>query len=127
MMRRFDLPIFLYTLAKYKITDLTLVPPIAIAILMNELTHTHPFLKSLRAASCGAAPLDKDVQGRIRGLLADGSPITQVWGMTETSCIATMFPYPEDDETGSVGRLVANVEAKFVPSFPILQCMYVWR
>ncbi|KAL2787229.1 hypothetical protein BJX66DRAFT_328026 [Aspergillus keveii] len=114
MMRRFDLPVFLSTFEKYGITDLTLVPPIAIAILMSELTHSRPFLKSVRTASCGAAPLDKDVQGRIQKLLGEGAPFTQVWGMTETSCIATMFPYPEDDNTGSVGRLVPNVEAKLI-------------
>jgi hypothetical protein len=28
-----------------------------------------------------------------------------------------MFAYPEDDKTGSVGRLIANVEAKLVLSF----------
>jgi acyl-CoA synthetase (AMP-forming)/AMP-acid ligase II len=116
MMRRFDLPVFLRTFEKYGITDLTLVPPIAIAILMSELTHSRPFLKSVRTASCGAAPLDKDVQARIQKLLGPGAPFTQVWGMTETSCIATMFPYPEDDNTGSVGRLVPNVEAKYAVS-----------
>ncbi|KAL5339936.1 hypothetical protein BJX70DRAFT_362323 [Aspergillus crustosus] len=114
MMRRFDLPLFLHTLEKYAITDLTLVPPIAIAVLMSELTHTRPFLKSVRAAICGAAPLDKDLQGRIRELLGEEAPFTQVWGMTETSCIAMNFPYPERDETGSVGRLIPNVEAKLV-------------
>jgi acyl-CoA synthetase (AMP-forming)/AMP-acid ligase II len=114
MMRRFDLPVFLSTIQKYKITDLTLVPPIAIAVLMNQLTHTQPFLKSIRMATCGAAPLDKDVQGRIQKLLGEKAPFTQVWGMTETSCIAMNFPYPEADTTGSVGRLIPNVEAKYV-------------
>ncbi|KAL3455870.1 putative AMP-binding enzyme [Aspergillus heterothallicus] len=114
MMRRFDLPTFLATFIAHRITDLTLVPPIAIALLMNELTHSKPFLRSVRVATCGAAPLDKDVQQRIKSLLGEGAPFTQVWGMTETSCIATMFPYPEDDDTGSVGRLVPNVQAKLV-------------
>ncbi|KAL4779644.1 hypothetical protein BJX76DRAFT_365074 [Aspergillus varians] len=114
LMRRFDLPTFLAAFEKWKVTDLTLVPPIAITVLMNKLTHTRPFLKSVRVATCGAAPLDKDVQARIKRLLGDGAPFTQVWGMTETSCIATMFPYPEDDNTGSVGRLIPNVQAKLV-------------
>jgi acyl-CoA synthetase (AMP-forming)/AMP-acid ligase II len=34
--------------------------------------------------------------------------------MTETSCIATMFPYPEKDFTGGVGRLIPNLTAKLV-------------
>ncbi|KAL4962082.1 acyl--CoA ligase [Aspergillus stella-maris] len=114
IMRRFELSTFLHTFEKYSITDLTLVPPIAIAILMNDLTHSRPFLKSARIATCGAAPLDKGVQARIRRLMAPGAPFTQVWGMTETSCIATMFPYPEGDESGSVGWLVGNVETKLV-------------
>lgn len=114
MMRRFDLPVFLNTFEKYNITDLGLVPPIAIAVLMNQLTHTRPFLKSVKTATCGAAPLDKGVQARIQKLLSDGAPFTQVWGMTETTCIAMNFPYPEGDDTGSVGWLIANVEAKYV-------------
>ncbi|KAL4955775.1 hypothetical protein BDW69DRAFT_182240 [Aspergillus filifer] len=114
IMRRFELSTFLHTFEKYAITDLTLVPPIAIAILMNDLTHSRPFLKSARVATCGAAPLDKGVQARIRKLMAPGAPFTQVWGMTETSCIATMFPYPEGDESGSVGWFVGNVEAKLI-------------
>ncbi|KAF9891853.1 hypothetical protein FE257_003338 [Aspergillus nanangensis] len=114
MMRRFDLPLFLKTAEQYQITDLAVVPPIVIAILMTPLTHTRPWLKSVTAASVGAAPLDKDAQAKFRALLAEGAPCTQVWGMTETSCVATMFPFPEKDETGSIGRLIPNVEAKLV-------------
>ncbi|KAL2861201.1 acyl--CoA ligase [Aspergillus lucknowensis] len=114
MMRRFDLALFLAAAEKYQVTDVTFVPPIAIAVLMSPLTRTRPFLKSVKAAVCGAAPLDKDVQARVRGLLGDGAPFTQVWGMTELSCVATMIPFPEHDDSGSVGRLISNVEAKLV-------------
>ncbi|KAJ0422950.1 hypothetical protein BJY00DRAFT_62817 [Aspergillus carlsbadensis] len=114
MMRRFDLPTFLSTVERYAITDLTLVPPIAIAIVMTDLTHSRPWLKSVRLAHCGAAPLDKDVQARVQKLLAPGARFTQVWGMTETSCIGIMFPLAEDDGSGSVGRLVPNLEAKLI-------------
>lgn len=40
--------------------------------------------------------------------------ICQVWGMSETSCIATMFYYPDFDDTGSVGRFIPNCDAKLV-------------
>jgi acyl-CoA synthetase (AMP-forming)/AMP-acid ligase II len=113
-MRRFDLALYLQACLKYKITDLTLVPPLAIALLMNDMTYEKPYLRSVRSAACGAAPLDKSVQGRLRKLLGPGTPFTQVWGMTETTCIATSFIYPETDDTGSVGRLIANLEAKYV-------------
>lgn len=112
MMRRFDLEGYLSTVERFDVTDLAMVPPIVIAILMSPLSQKRPFLRKVRLAACGAAPLDKDVQARFRSLMGDDSPFTQVWGMTETSCIATMFPFPEHDDTGSVGRLIPNLEAK---------------
>ncbi|RMJ23667.1 AMP-binding enzyme [Aspergillus sp. HF37] len=114
VMRRFDLEEFLVTMEKYQITDLTMVPPIAIAILMSPISHKRPFLKNVRLAACGAAPLDKDVQARFRALMGNDVPFTQVWGMTETSCVATMFAFPEHDDTGSVGRQIPNLEAKLI-------------
>jgi acyl-CoA synthetase (AMP-forming)/AMP-acid ligase II len=114
MLRRFDLETYLATVEKYNVTDLAMVPPIVIAIHMSPLSQKKPYLKKTKAAACGAAPLDKNVQARFRSLMGDDSPFTQVWGMTETSCVATMFPYPEHDDTGSVGRLIPNLEAKCV-------------
>ncbi|KAJ5921644.1 hypothetical protein N7454_009118 [Penicillium verhagenii] len=111
MMRRFDLEQFLVSVEKYNITDLTLVPPIVIAILMAPISQKRPFLKNVRAAACGAAPLDKDVQARFRSMIGDGSPFVQVWGMTETSCVATMFPYPEHDDTGLIDDEGRNISA----------------
>jgi len=40
--------------------------------------------------------------------------MTQVWGMTEASCIVTRFEYPEDDLTGSIGRPMPNIDMKIV-------------
>ncbi|KAJ5170979.1 AMP-dependent synthetase/ligase [Penicillium coprophilum] len=114
MMRRFDLETYLATVEKYNITDLSLVPPLVIGILMSPLSQKRPYLQKTRLAGCGAAPLDKNVQARFRALMGTNSPFTQVWGMTETCCIATRFPYPEHDDTGSVGRLVPNLEAKLI-------------
>lgn len=34
--------------------------------------------------------------------------------MTETSCIATRFPWPQTDTTGSVGRPLRNLDLKLV-------------
>ena len=34
--------------------------------------------------------------------------------MTETSCVATKFPWPEDDATGAVGRPIPNLDIKLV-------------
>ncbi|QKX61466.1 uncharacterized protein TRUGW13939_08614 [Talaromyces rugulosus] len=114
MMRRFDLELFLQTTEKYHVTEMTMVPPIVLAVVMSPFTRTRPFLKSVRYAGCGAAPLDKDLQARLLQLMNDDASFTQVWGMTESSCIATMFPHTERDDTGSVGRLIPNLEIKLV-------------
>ncbi|KAK0973524.1 hypothetical protein LTR54_017331 [Friedmanniomyces endolithicus] len=80
---------------------------------MSPLSRTQS-LKSIRQATCGAAPLDKEQQARFKDLLAEDAQVTQVWGMTETTCITTMFRWPEDDVSGSVGMLVPHMEAKLV-------------
>lgn len=112
MMRRFELHAFLEANEKFGATELGMVPPIVVAIVMSPFSRTRPFLKSIRNVTCGAAPLDKGLQARLLELVEPGVPFNQVWGMTETSCIATMFAYPEKDDTGSVGRLIPNLEAK---------------
>lgn len=113
VMRRFDLIAFLEGIQRLKISDLTVVPPMAIAIIMSEASRKYD-LTSLRRANCGAAPLDAGAQARLQALMEKGSPFTQVWGMTETSCVCSQFSYPEDDVTGSVGYMLPGVDAKLV-------------
>jgi 4-coumarate--CoA ligase len=115
VLRRFDLESFLRLLEQYEIPEISVVPPIVIATIMSPLNQRYSLKKSVNAL-CGAAPLDKDSQRRFLSLMGPDSRCTQVWGMTETSCIATRFPWPENDTTGSVGRFVPNMEAKYVSS-----------
>lgn len=114
IMRRFELGSYLRFVKQYAVTDLIVVPPILTAILASDSPGRETGLKKVRNVVCGAAPLDKDTQSRVvRELLPEGVPLTQGWGMTEMCCAAMMLPYPEVDATGSVGRLVPNVEAKY--------------
>ena len=112
VMRRFELEPFLANIEKFKITEFGVVPPIVIAIIMSGLGKKYS-LKSVKAVQCGAAPLGKESQEKLRQLLAPGATVLQVWGMTETSCIGSMFHYPEEDDTGSVGRMLPNLDAKY--------------
>lgn len=111
VMRRFELEPFFATIEKFKINEVGIVPPIAIAIIMSGLAKKYS-LGSVRQVSIGAAPLGKEPQMRLRELLPKGALCNQVWGMTETSCVASMFHFPEDDDTGSVGRMIPNLDAK---------------
>lgn len=111
VLRRFELEPFLKAYQDYKITDMRIVPTIVIATIMSPITKNYS-LRSVQWASCGAAPLGKEAQSKMRELLAPGAVFSQVWGMTETSCIATKFYHPESDDTGSVGRLLPNLDGK---------------
>lgn len=113
IMKRFDLAEYLRLIEKYNITDLIVAPPIISAILACDYPNKKRSLSNLKSVVCGAAPLGKESQTRFQSLLAEEVPVTQGWGMTETCCASTMLPYPETDDTGSVGRLIPNLEAKY--------------
>ena len=111
VMRRFDLEPFLKYIEQYQLTDLLMVPPLVLAVIMSPLRNKYS-MKSVRNAACGAAPLEKGPQSRFQALLSPDATFTQVWGMTEASCVGTMFFPGEDDSEGSVGRPIANLEMK---------------
>ena len=115
-MRRYDPGTFLKMCAQHQITDLTLVPPQVISLLAHPLppAQKQQLLKSVKLAYGGAAPLDAVTQSKLQKLLPQGSPFTQVLGMTETSCFASILPYPEGDDTGSVGRFLPNLDVKLL-------------
>ncbi|PGG98719.1 hypothetical protein GX51_06647 [Blastomyces parvus] len=113
IMRRFELLPFLEAIEKYNATDVSTVPPMAVAIVKSPYAKK-PYLKKTKKGAVGAAPLDKDVQAAFLSLMGPGATYTQVWGMTETTCVATKFAYPENDDTGSIGRPVASLEMKLI-------------
>lgn len=112
IMRRFDLEAFLSAIERLKITDLGMVPPLVIAIIMSPLSKKYS-LKSVRRCAAGAAPLDAVSQKKFQDLCAPGATFTQVWGMTETTSAISLFYWPDQDETGSVGnRFLPNTDVK---------------
>ena len=110
---RFDPEEWFWAHHEYQVTDLTAVPPIVVMAINSPLNRKYS-LKSVKVAGVGAAPLDKFAQARMQKLLGEDAPFTQVWGMTETSCIATRITWPEKDTTGSVGRPLPNLDLKLV-------------
>lgn len=113
VMRRFELETFLANVEKYKVTELYLVSALAVMICYSPLIEKYS-LRSVRQALAGAAPLNKETQAGIRKYMSPGAPFTQVMGMTESTCILTWFDYPEDDVTGSVGRVRPGIDVKLV-------------
>lgn len=98
---------------RFQITEANMVPPMVIQVINSPLNNKYS-LASIRNSWVGAAPLAAEPQSRYKALLRADTPFNQVWGMSETSCIATMVHYPEHDPTGSVGRFLPNHDAKLV-------------
>ncbi|KAF2806774.1 AMP-binding enzyme [Mytilinidion resinicola] len=113
VMRRFELESYLQNLEKWEIPEISLVPPLVTATIMSPLSKKYSLKKAIYA-TCGAAPLDKEPQQQFLLLMHPDARFTQVWGMTEITCVAMSFPWDEHDFLGSVGRLVPNMEAKLI-------------
>ncbi|KAJ4345591.1 uncharacterized protein N0V89_011724 [Didymosphaeria variabile] len=113
IMRRFELEPFLRYMERFQITELNMVPPMVIQVINSPLSRKYS-LKAVKNGGCGAAPLAAEPQARMKALLSPDAVFNQVWGMSETSCIATMIHYPEHDPTGSVGRFLPNHDAKLI-------------
>ncbi|KAL9037577.1 MAG: hypothetical protein Q9180_003643, partial [Flavoplaca navasiana] len=112
IMRRFDIEIFSKSIRHFQVTEIPLVPTILIAMLTSSRT-TKEDLLSLRSVYVAGSPLRSSTQKDFQSLLHADAVVTQVWGMTETGW-ATMFFWPESDDTGSVGRLIPSMHAKLV-------------
>jgi long-chain acyl-CoA synthetase len=65
-------------------------------------------LDQVRHAVSGAAPIPKETLAFFLGL---GIPISEVWGMSELSCIATVA-HPSETRLGTVGKLVPGMEGR---------------
>lgn len=112
ILRRFELESFLQNIEKHQITEGAFVPPMVHMIISSPLSKKYS-LKSIRHAQAGAAPLDAGSQAQLKTLLAETTNLTQVWGMTETSCTCSSLPHDYGDEpTGSVGKMLPNMSVK---------------
>ena len=110
--KRFDVDAYFTAHAKYQLTEMTMVPPMVVACIKSPVKNKKESLKTVRWATSGAAPLSKETQSQFQALLSPNGRLVQAYGLTEGTCVVTNFPPGEWDETGSVGCLIANVEAK---------------
>ena len=111
VMSRFEFEPFLKYIEQYKITTLQAVPPVLVMLSKRPETKKYK-LDSMRHMMCGAAPLSKELQNDVSGKL--GCVIAQGWGMTETTCAGIMSPGMVNDDSGSIGYLFPNTEAKLI-------------
>jgi len=115
-MNGFDFEKLLHYIPRYKITNLALVPPIAVLFAKFEAVRKADLL-TLRSVNCGAAPLGVEVQVQAEKAIDPTRRvrIQQAWGMTECTLGATTFLAGEyDPDVNGVGYLLPSMSAKIV-------------
>jgi len=114
MMPKFDFLEMLQNIQKYRITDLTLVPPVIVAMAKHPAAKKFD-LSSIEKVGSGAAPLGHEAIHEFEKLWSNGQVnVKQGWGMTELTCAATTFHPSKVSDSFSVGELLPNVQAKVV-------------
>ncbi|XP_016434984.1 4-coumarate--CoA ligase-like 9 [Nicotiana tabacum] len=113
VMERFDLRKMLKAVEEFKVTQLVVAPPVVVAMTKGSVTSGYD-LSSLVAVGSGGAPLGKDVIQAFSYKFPN-TILFQGYGLTETSGTAFRAATTEEMLRGdSVGRLIANTEAKIV-------------
>ena len=111
---RFDLAQYLGVIQDHRATFLFVAPPIALALAKHPLVDAHD-ISSVRAVLSGAAPLDEKLAQAVLDRLGDRVRVLQGYGMTEMSPVSHCIPFDRADiSPGTVGLLVAGMEAKIV-------------
>ncbi len=115
VMPSFTIPRLLEVIAKFRITNLRLVPPVAVQLIKSASVRNVD-LSSIQSVACGAAPLGAETALQLESLFkAQNVKMKQGWGMSEATAAVTIFAQDEyDPELDGVGFLLPNMEAKII-------------
>lgn len=114
VMPKFDFLKMLQYVEKYRVTSLTCVPPIVVALTKNPAARKFD-LSSVETIGSGAAPLAGDVARECESLFKQNNVIlTQGWGMTEVTCTCMAWDSNSLRPSAGVGELMPNCSAKIM-------------
>ena len=101
----------LQVIQDYRITELSVAPPILVLMSKHPATANYD-LSSVTKIFSGAAPLSQSLQSECAQKLK--TSVGQGWGMTEVTCAGLVTPSGIEDYTGGVGLLLPNCEVKLI-------------
>ncbi|KAJ5783162.1 AMP-dependent synthetase/ligase [Penicillium paradoxum] len=115
---KFDLDLYLSCIQKYRPDELSVVPPVALMLVKDERVAKYD-LSSVRKIMSAAAPLTSELAAALEAKFTKMCKtevfVTQSWGLTETSPMATAVPNDRmDKRTTGVGCIVPNMQLRFV-------------
>ncbi|KAF5228930.1 hypothetical protein FAUST_10729 [Fusarium austroamericanum] len=111
---RFELTQALRAVARFKIEQLCVVPPILVQMLNNADKCKKHNLESVRFVYTGAAPLGQETVDSVRKMYPKWH-IGQGYGLTETATVVTSTN-ELDIWDGSIGTLIPDTKAKIIAS-----------
>ncbi|OGE47291.1 hypothetical protein PENARI_c051G01122 [Penicillium arizonense] len=114
IMEKFDFLRVLQSVEIYRISDLLIVPPVA--VMLAKRPETKKFdLSSVRYIGSGAAPLSRELSQEVEDLWPQGTiNIKQGWGMTELTCALLGWEHTKTSYSNSVGWPLPNSQAKIM-------------
>jgi acyl-CoA synthetase (AMP-forming)/AMP-acid ligase II len=107
---RFEPESFLKTITRYRVSHLSVVPPLMHFLATHPAVDAHD-LSSLEKVGCGAAPLSAALEQKVRERI--GCSVAQGFGMTESSGVIAASDASES-RRGAAGRLLPGTEARIV-------------
>ena len=110
-MPRFDLDQFLDLIQEHEISQVFVVPPIALALAKHPAVDERD-LSSVENVMSGAAPLGAELSGKVAERL--DCEVFQGYGMTETSPVTHMIRPGGENRPGSIGRELDDTECRIV-------------
>ncbi|CAJ2503332.1 Uu.00g107260.m01.CDS01 [Anthostomella pinea] len=114
IMSSFDFEKMLQHIERFRITSLTAVPPIVVALGKHPAVRNHD-LSSVETIGSGAAPLGLEICDEVAKLWPPGTlTVRQGWGMTELTCTATNWHPKVFLRTSAVGEIAPNCSARIM-------------
>ncbi|KAJ7553750.1 hypothetical protein O6H91_06G111100 [Diphasiastrum complanatum] len=112
VMPQYNFESMLAAVGRYRVTVLPVVPPVILHLVKRQPGRQYD-LSSLRDVGSAAAPLGKELMEAFMKMYP-GVQLSQAYGLTETSGLATLIFRQEVMCIGSSGKLVSNVKSKVV-------------
>ena len=114
VMAGFDFVKMLQYVQRFRVSTLTLVPPIMLALAKQPVTKKFD-LSSIDTLGCGAAPLSREIQEDVQKLVPNADVVVrQGWGMTEMTCTCLAWDPRNRELSTGVGELMPNCNAKLM-------------